>query len=252
MYLTRVIGLLLALLALGGASCGGGGGISGDQLPIHGITDGQGGADDPFGDFDPSLVIPEPEVFRDVSAPTDDPVTKWKKNCYDPLPAGAGTARVFQNASLMGWADRVLALANQERIKAGLPPLSWDPHLERLAQSHARDMGLRDFFAHENPYGLGPFDRFNALQPPYYNVAGENAARGQESPEELISQWMNSPKHRDNLLHPAYTHIGIGAYFNRSIAATPSSFIAFFCQFNADPTSHEWYEPGDGDAVAAE
>jgi uncharacterized protein YkwD len=242
---TRLIAGLLALMALGIASCGGGGSVSGDTIPIYGVTDGQGGRNDPFAAFDPLLVIPEPEVFRDASAPTDDSVTKWKKNFYDPLPGNTTSTRVFQNASLMGWADRVLALINQARSQEGLAPLTRDPHLERLAQAHARDMGLRDFFAHVNPYGMGPFDRLAAINPPNYNHAGENAARGQENPEELVSQWLSSTKHRENILKPSFTHIGIGVYFNKNTPLIPSNFIAFFCEFYGDPTAHEWYEPGE-------
>lgn len=244
MFRSQVLVWLIVLTASSLVSCGGGGGGGGDQLPIYGVTDGLGGSNNPFSDFDPSLVIPEPEVFRDVSSPTDDVITKWKKNFYDPLPGGGSPTRVFQNTSLMNWANRILALTNQERSKAGLAPLKLDPHLERLAQAHARDMGLRNFFDHENPYGLGPFERFDSLNPPSYNEAGENAARGQESPEELVNQWVNSPKHRANMLNPAFTHIGIGVYFNKNIPKTPSNFIQFFCEFRGDPVTNNWYEPG--------
>lgn len=250
MHTLRSITVLLALITLAAGGCGGGGGLHGDQLPIYGITDVQGGADDPFRDFDPSLVIPEPEVFRDVSSPTDDAATKWKKNCYDPLPPSNGPVRVFQNASLLGWAERIVALTNQARSQAGLPPLILDPHLERLAQAHARDMALRDYFAHENPDGLDSYERLSALNPPSYNEAGENTARGQESPDELVSQWLGSPKHRENMLNPAHTHIGVGAYFNRRDTLLPSSFIAFFCEFRGDPIGHDWYEPGTQPALS--
>lgn len=234
--------LFLALLTLGAAGCGGGGSVKGDQIPIHGINDGGSSGD--FGDLDPSIVIPDAEVFRDVSSPADDPVTKWKKNFYDPLPPNDGPARVFQNDSLRNWSDRILMLINNQRASRGLAPLQRDPHLERLAQAHARDMALRDFFDHLNPYGLMPMDRFNSLNPPNYNHAGENAARGQENPEELVQQWVVSEKHAANIFNPAYTHTGIGAYFNKNKPAIPSNFIQFFAEFYGDPSQHdEWYEP---------
>ena len=66
MLRTKVLVWILVLVALSVASCGGGGG--GDQIPIYGITDVPGGANDPFSDFDPSLVIPEPEVFRPATS----------------------------------------------------------------------------------------------------------------------------------------------------------------------------------------
>lgn len=251
MFATRITIVLLGLLLLSLVACGGGGG-GGDTIPIYGVTDQQGGTDDPFADFDSSLVVPDAEVFRDVSSPGDDIATKWKKNFYDPLPASTSQTRVYQNVSLKNWADRILSLTNQERGKAGLSPLEWDPHLERLAQAHARDMGLRNFFAHDNPYGMTPWDRFSSLDPSHYDHAGENAARGQESPEELVSQWITSPKHRANILNPEYTHLGIGCYFNKNLPRTPSNFVQFFCEFIGDPNEHDWYEPGEDTTEADE
>jgi uncharacterized protein YkwD len=235
------IALLLALLPLAVAGCGGGGSIKGDTIPIHGITDG-GISGDPFDDFDPALVIPDPEVFQDLSSPTDTTTVKWVKNFYDPLPPTDGPVRVFQNASLMNWSDRILMLVNNARATRGLAPLKREPHLERMAQAHARDMALRDFFDHVNPYGMRPMDRFNALNPPNYNHAGENAARGQENTEELVQQWLASEKHAANIFNPAYTHTGIGAYFNKNKPAIPSNFIQFFAEFYGDPAEYdEWY-----------
>ena len=43
-----------------------------------------------------------------------------------------------------------------------------------------------------------------------YSAAGENIAMGQRSPEEVVKGWMDSPGHRENILKPGFTHIGIG------------------------------------------
>ncbi|KAM3096790.1 CAP domain-containing protein [Phormidesmis sp. 146-35] len=49
-----------------------------------------------------------------------------------------------------------------------------------------------------------------------YNWSGvaENIAKGQQTPEQVMSSWMNSPGHRANLLAPQYQHLGVG-YANR-------------------------------------
>jgi uncharacterized protein YkwD len=56
-------------------------------------------------------------------------------------------------------ARAMLATVNAERAAHGLPPLTYDERLSEIARSHARDMVLRSYFAHETPEGESPFDR---------------------------------------------------------------------------------------------
>ncbi|MNJ05327.1 Cysteine-rich secretory protein family protein [compost metagenome] len=46
-----------------------------------------------------------------------------------------------------------------------------------------------------------------------YRTAGENIAKGQRTPEEVMNAWMNSEGHRQNIMNPSYTSIGV-AYYN--------------------------------------
>jgi uncharacterized protein YkwD len=46
-----------------------------------------------------------------------------------------------------------------------------------------------------------------------YKWAGENIAKGQRSPLEVMNAWMNSPGHKANILSVNFTQIGI-AYYN--------------------------------------
>ena len=43
-----------------------------------------------------------------------------------------------------------------------------------------------------------------------YSAAGENIAKGQQSPAQVMSSWMNSAGHRQNILSSNYTDIGVG------------------------------------------
>ncbi len=43
-----------------------------------------------------------------------------------------------------------------------------------------------------------------------YKAAGENIAKGQRTPAEVMKGWMNSPGHRANILSSSYTEIGVG------------------------------------------
>jgi uncharacterized protein YkwD len=42
-------------------------------------------------------------------------------------------------------------------------------------------------------------------------AAGENVGATNGTPQELVRAWMDSPAHRDNLLGPRWTGIGVGA-----------------------------------------
>jgi uncharacterized protein YkwD len=233
--------ILLALTALTLAGCGGGGG--GENLPIN--NPGGGGTSNGFDGLDPNIVIPAAESFVEHSTSGDTAAQRWVKNLYNTIPAPGSATRVYQNASLTSWADQIYNAVNVQRQLNGRAPLTRLEPLEWLAQSHARDMGLRNFFDHNNADGMTPWDRLNAIQPAPYIHAGENAAKGQENIEELMAQWMASEKHRKNILSPDYTHMGVGVYLDPGDKATPTNFIQFFASFQGQtPASHNWLRPG--------
>ena len=43
-----------------------------------------------------------------------------------------------------------------------------------------------------------------------FSAAAENIAAGYSSPQAAFNGWMNSQSHRDNMLNPTYTEVGIG------------------------------------------
>ncbi len=115
----------------------------------------------------------------------------------------------------------ILCLLNEEREAAGLPPLARDPVLERAATDHARDMGRRSFYAHENPSGLSPDQRMREAGFDG-QTSGENIHWGVGSnatPARIMRDWMESPGHRENILRPSFTRVGIG------FASEPPEFM---------------------------
>lgn len=107
--------------------------------------------------------------------------------------------------------NAVARLANVVRAEAGVPALRTDERLRAAARGHSADMAKRDFCEHVNPDGAAPADRMRAAG--YPHPAGENVARGQESPHSVMRAWMNSPGHRANLVNPDFVFIGVGVYF---------------------------------------
>lgn len=108
------------------------------------------------------------------------------------------------------WRAEILRLVNVERSRAGLDPLEHDQTLENQATRYACEMIQYDFFAHVNPV-TGSTLRDRAAEFGYDYVAiGENLAAGQSSPAQVMADWMSSPGHRENILSPHFTELGIG------------------------------------------
>lgn len=107
------------------------------------------------------------------------------------------------------WAAEVLRLVNLERQQESLPPLAGEPTLAAQAEQYACELICDDFFAHVNPVtGSTLTDRSAEFEYAYWAI-GENLAAGQPTPEAAVTAWMNSPDHRANVLHPAFTEIGV-------------------------------------------
>lgn len=110
----------------------------------------------------------------------------------------------------------VLCLVNQHRAEASLPPLTDDPTLQDAAQSHAQDMGDRDFYAHQNPDGTEPDQRIRRAGFAG-SATGENIHWGvgvNASPARIVDDWMDSPGHRANILRASFTRVGTGVGYD--------------------------------------
>lgn len=105
-------------------------------------------------------------------------------------------------------ADKIVELVNQERTKNSLPPLSKSDTLGQAAGLKAEDMIAKNYFAHYAADGTTPWDFFKKVGY-QYTYAGENLGMGFSDAESLVAAWMNSPKHRKNILNQAYREIGI-------------------------------------------
>ncbi|HET7627196.1 MAG TPA: CAP domain-containing protein [Bacillales bacterium] len=140
-------------------------------------------------------------------SPKQDPSPTQPQPVPQPSPGGSDDQQ--QNDQLNKYEQQVIVLTNQERTKRGLKPLKTDVDLSKMARDKSRDMAVHHYFAHNSPTYGSPFDMMKAYGISY-NYAGENIAKGQRSPEEVVNAWMNSKGHRENILNPHYTHIGVG------------------------------------------
>ncbi|GGK04011.1 hypothetical protein GCM10007063_27920 [Lentibacillus kapialis] len=114
-----------------------------------------------------------------------------------------------QSQQLNEFEQQVVELTNQERQAQGLDPLKVDAELSKVAREKSRDMAENNYFSHDSPNYGSPFDMMKQYGISY-QTAGENIARGQRTPEQVVNGWMNSEGHRENIMNPDFTHIGVG------------------------------------------
>ncbi len=141
----------------------------------------------------------------------------------------------------------VFYLSNAQRTERGLLPLTHSVQLERAASEHSIAMRDRGFFSHTSPISGRRSVQDRTVAAGFANPAvGENIARsfgiryeagrsvftppqnggyfsyqirGEPIPphtyrsaaEAVVTQWMNSPGHRANILRREYRFLGVGA-----------------------------------------
>ena len=110
--------------------------------------------------------------------------------------------------------QQVLTLVNQARGQQNPPlaPLAANTALNRAAAWMAKDMTTRPALSHTDSTGRDPFQRMKDCG--YARSGGENigagsASGGLNSANAIFNAWMASPGHRQAILYPTFTEIGI-------------------------------------------
>jgi uncharacterized protein YkwD len=110
---------------------------------------------------------------------------------------------------------RAFEQTNLERVKNGLSPLIWDGEVCRMARTHSESMSRFKYFSHVTPEGLRLGDRARAAGILQFSVLGENIAysQGYDDPAAyMVEQWMQSAKHRANILSTEFRAMAIGSF----------------------------------------
>jgi uncharacterized protein YkwD len=115
-------------------------------------------------------------------------------------------------------------LINEERVAHGVTPVQPNAALRQAALGHSTEMVDLGYFEHTSPAGVTFVQRITDTG--YTRGArswevGENLVWGTgvlSTPQSLVTSWMNSPPHRENLLRPQFREIGIAA-----VVGTPKS-----------------------------
>ncbi len=104
----------------------------------------------------------------------------------------------------------VLRLVNEKRREAGLQEFSGGESLNNAADVRAGE--IAELFAHERPDGRAWYSVIEDYSINSAGNMGENIAAGLPTPAQVVDQWMESQGHYENIMNPAFKHLGIG-YF---------------------------------------
>lgn len=106
--------------------------------------------------------------------------------------------------------QQVLDLVNAERTSRGLVPLQFAAELNAAAFDHTQRQAADGSIYHTDPGdGSSPGDRIGR-EGYEFSTWGENVAAGYPTAAAVMTGWMNSSGHCENILNPAFTEIGVG------------------------------------------
>lgn len=113
------------------------------------------------------------------------------------------------DSTVLNYEKEVVRLVNEIRAENGLPSLTYDWELSRVARYKSQDMKDNKYFSHTSPTYGSPFQMIKNFGITYRS-AGENIAKEYATPQAVVNGWMNSSGHRANILNASFNRIGVG------------------------------------------
>jgi uncharacterized protein YkwD len=158
-----------------------------------------------------ALVANPPVVTAPASATATTPVASVPAvdaNCGLNGTAGIQT-EILQRVNAFRAAGAVCGSTTYAPATA----LVWNKPLLQAAAGHSNDMATLNYFSHTSLDGRTLKQRVLAVGYSYSTV-GENIAAGQSSVQSVVTGWINSPGHCQNLMNPAFRDIAVACVRN--------------------------------------
>lgn len=160
----------------------------------------------------PTVAAPQPTVApQQPVSPAPTAIPEPPPSSPTPAPSvGVG----LDTSPMDGYEQALFDATNVRRVSQGLAPLRANGYLVGVARIRSQDMATNDYFAHTSPVtgdtAFSLMDAYGVL----YDWAGENLAMNNYPAAECVgvadqALW-DSPPHRENILNPHYTDMGIG------------------------------------------
>lgn len=189
-------------LASAVSQAGKGGGDSGKQQKGGSSKGGQGGSGAPM---PPSKGLTSKTPGGGVTSPVGGLIGAT------PRPTRVGSEQDGGTQSSSDIESQMIVQTNAARRAHGVPPLHQNDNLAAAAHWLAGDMATHNYFSHTDSQGR-TFD-VRLAQFNYWHGNGgiaENIAAGYSDVPSVVSAWLNSPGHAQNMLNPVYREMGMG------------------------------------------
>lgn len=157
------------------------------------------------------------EQIAPVTAQTPEAVPEHAAETPEPA------AETPEPAYIHPLAEALFDLTNQERIDAGLNALAYAYELQEAADARAYESSVQ--FSHTRPNGKSCHSVVDQYD---YYVTGENLLKADAPlavPEVMMSKWMLSDGHRENILLPDFTRLAIGIYEKKGVVYAAQIFL---------------------------
>lgn len=135
----------------------------------------------------------------------------------------------------------VVCLINQQRTAHHLPPLSANPLLDHSAQHWTNVMVNTGQFTHGASFSA----RITAVGFDWSST-GENIATGYQTPRQVVTAWMASTDHCQNILDPSYANVGTGVSTHTLGRYGPSTWTQDFGLWMGHHAPSSNYAPAHG------
>ncbi len=136
--------------------------------------------------------------------------------------SGVPTVRVTGPASCSystssSYQTELANLINSARAEAGLSPLAVNAALTAAALGHSIDMACHGLISHSGSDGSSPSQRIAAAG--YFASRSSEIIYGSGYPQTAFDWWMNDQIHRDEILNPYVTELGVGYAYVKGTSA---------------------------------
>ncbi|WP_253194659.1 CAP domain-containing protein [Hydrogenophaga sp. A37] len=105
-------------------------------------------------------------------------------------------------------AARAVARSCGSTARPAATAVSWDAALAAAAARHSSDMAQNNFFSHTGSDGSTVGLRATAAGYSW-SAIGENIAAGHTTVSEVMTGWLSSEGHCNNIMNSAYTHVAL-------------------------------------------
>ncbi len=133
----------------------------------------------------------------------------------------------------------LIELTNDVRNKYNLDTLNTNPRLNEAAANKVRAIFSEQYFSHTGKNNEKFSSWIKSAGYDNYVIVGENLAMGYYDQQAMMDAWLDSPKHRDNILSPFFNDIGIAAATGNYHGKNTTIVVQLFGKQNSPQNSND-------------